>query len=113
MFSSYSATRRRMIVRRASDPYRVGLAEDRLDMLHNRPHAVPFGSTHVPLPAIDAMTYRQWIEAATQRLQAEWPAADPRRLRDIADELFADPHSGLLEPVQAVQAWLQLLSGRA
>jgi hypothetical protein len=29
----------------------------------------------------------------------------------ITDELFADPRSGLLEPVQAVQGWLQLLSG--
>lgn len=71
------------------------------------------GGTHLPLPPIEPMPYSQWIDAATQRLQAEWPDADPRRLRDIADELFADPRSGLLEPVQAVQGWLELLSGHA
>ena len=82
-------------------------------MLHTVPQPAAFDGTPMPLPALDAMTYAQWMEAATERLQAEWPDADTRRLRDIADELFADPHSGLLEPVQAVQAWLQLLSGRA
>jgi hypothetical protein len=76
-------------------------------MLHTVSQPAAFGSAHMPLPALP---YAQWIEAATHRLQAEWPDADPRRLRDIADELFADPHSGLLEPVQAVQAWLQLLT---
>ena len=70
-----------------------------------------FGGAHLPQPWIDAMPYAQWIEAATRRLQAEWPDAGLRRLRDIADELFADPRSGLLEPVQAVQGWLHLLSG--
>ena len=69
------------------------------------------GSAPLPQVCIDALPYAQWIEAATQRLQAEWPDADRRRLRDIADELFADPRSGLLEPVPAVQGWLQLLSG--
>jgi hypothetical protein len=66
-----------------------------------------------PPRSIDAMPYAQWIELAMRRLQAEWPAADPRRLRDIADELFADPRSGVLEPLEAVQGWLRLLSGHA
>jgi len=105
-------------VRSAPDPYRVGLAEHPLNMFDTVSHLAVFGSTHVPLPAIarpavDAMPHAQWIGTAMRRLQAEWPGADPRRLRDIADELFADPRSGMLEPVQAVQGWLQLLSGHA
>jgi hypothetical protein len=59
----------------------------------------------------DAMPHPQWIAAAMQRLQAEWPEADARRLHDIADELFADPRSGLLDPLDAVEGWLHLLSG--
>ena len=75
--------------------------------------AVPtaLSGAHLPQVCNDAMPYARWIEVATRRLRAEWPDADLRRLRDIADELFADPRSGLLEPEQAVQGWLHLLSG--
>jgi hypothetical protein len=111
VFSSYSATRRRTIARFARDPYRVALAEHEPSMLDIIALPTELGSAHMPQVCIDALPYAQWIEAATRRLQAEWPDADPRRLRDITDELFADPRSGLLEPVQAVQGWLQLLSG--
>jgi hypothetical protein len=97
----------------ARDPYRVGLEKHSLHMFDTVPDAAAMGGTHIPLPAIDAMPHARWIEMAMRRLQAEWPAADRRRLRDIADELFADPRSGLLEPEQAVHGWLQMLSGHA
>lgn len=82
-------------------------------MLNPALHGQALGAGAGAPPTFDTMPYAQWMALAVQRLHSQWPEAEARRLHDIADELFADPRSGMLDPQQAVEDWLRLLSGCA
>jgi hypothetical protein len=53
------------------------------------------------------LSFADWTDSACARLQAYWPSVDAQQLRSIAEELFSDPHRGLLSPRQAVDEWMQ------
>ena len=62
-------------------------------------------------PALEMSMHHQltrpdWIAIAAHRLQYRWRSINPGQLEEVAAEIWNDEHLAVLDPAEAVDAWL-------